>query len=512
MWRDKGASEEELDSEYSELELESESYVVPNIIPQQQDAPSFDLEYPFPSLNAGLNIIPERNAPNLKIQHQYVGDYGLIRADDLESESRYEPSEELSMDESFYQVNDNELELYSVQDYSMELPSADVSQSQLVPIDQREQISLLSKSVFSPEDLNAWIRKVIKKKKSSVVGIVNFSDMEISSMLCTLLKKNHNKKPTLLIDTDEDGASISHRFNLRALSGFWDVMRGEIPLRKTLKRSSLGFIIPVGKPSDGSEDLFRWRRMSETLLDKFGCLLISYPPSRWRELSGVLAQEQDIFVLQDDSSLYHVVKGLEKDALHEDHASSEEVAWSPQLLSRLDTEKEFGQHLYQIFREEDPNQVIGFVNQSNLSLRSVFSAMRGYSKAQKPCVFVDAEQEESGLTETLKLSGVLGFWEVLQKKIQLKKSLLQTSLGFYTIPQGNHKKDGLYILSRFSRVLEVLKKKFDWTVIQYPSEDDDWKKLIKESNIPQILFFISEDRNLYVVDIDPKHSLDNLRF
>ena len=69
-----------------------------------------------------------------------------------------------------------------------------------------------------------------------------------------------------------------------------------------------------------------------------------------------------------------------------------------------------------------------------------------------------------------------------------------------------------HILSRFSRVLDVLKKKFDWTVIQYPSEDDDWKLLLKESNIPQILFFISEDRNLYVVDIDPKHSLDNLKF
>lgn len=509
--RDKGASEEELESEYSELQLESESYIVQQPI-EEQEGNSFDLDYPFPSLNGGVNLVPEQKVSSIKIQHQYVGDYGMIRADDLESESRYEPSEELSMDESFYHVHDNELELYSVQDYSMELPSADIGQSHLIPIDQREQISLLSKTVFSAEDLNAWIRKVIKKKKSRVIGIVNFSEMEITSTLCTLLKKNHNKTPSLLIDTDEDGASISKRFKLQDMPGFWDVMGGDISLKKTLKRSSLGFIIPAGKHSDGTEDLFRWRKMSETLLDKFGCLLISYPGARWRELSGILSQEQDIFVLQDDSSLYHVVKTLEDDALPEDHISSEEVQWAPQLLSQIVNEKEFGQHIYQIFREEDPNQIIGFVNQSNLSLRSLFSAMRGYSKSKRPCIFVDAEKEDSTLTETLKLTGVHGFWEVLQKKIQLKKSLLQTSLGFYAIPQGNYKKDGLYIFSRFSRVLGVLKKKFDWTIIQYPSEDDDWRQLIKESNTSQILFFISEEGNLYVVDIDPKNSLDNLRF
>ena len=511
VMRDAGDSEEELESEYSELQLESESYIIQQPM-EQQDGNSFDLDYPFPSLSGGVNLVPEQKVSNIKIQHQYVGDYGMIRADDLESESRYEPSEELSMDESFYHVHDNELELYSVQDYSMELPSADMGQNHLTPVDQREQISLLSKTVFSAEDLNAWIRKVVKKKKSKVIGIVNFSDMDITSTLCTLLKKNHNKTPSLLIDTDEDGASISKRFQLQDMPGFWDVMGGGLPLKKTLKRSSLGFIIPVGKHSDGTEDLFRWRRMSETLLDKFGCLLISYPGARWRELSGVLSQEQDIFVLQDDSSLYHVVKTLEDDALPEDHHSSEEVQWAPQLLSQIVNEKEFGQHIYQIFREDDPNQIIGFVNQSNLSLRSLFSAMRGYSKSKRPCVFVDAEKEPSVLTETLKLSGVQGLWEVLQKKIQLKKSLLQTSLGFYTIPQGNYKKEGLYIFSRFARVLGVLKQKFDWTIIQYPSEDDDWKQLIKESNVPQILFFISEEGNLYVVDIDPKNSLDNLRF
>ena len=512
VWRDKGASEEELDSEYSEVQLESESYAIPNAPEQPQDGPSFDLDYPFPSLNGGINMVPERPVQSIKIQHQYVGDYGLIRADDLESESRYEPSEELSMDESFYHVHDNELELYSVQDYSMELPSVDVSQTQLVPVDQREQISMLSKTVFSPEDLNAWIRKVVKKKKSKVLGIVNFSDMDISSTLCTLLKKNHNQNPTILIDIDEDGASISKRFHLHNIPGFWDVMGGDVPLKKTLKRSSLGFIIPVGKHSDGSEDLFRWRRMSETLLDKFGCLLISYPASRWRELSSVMAQEQDIFVLQDDSSLYHVVKGREEDALVDDHVSSEEVQWAPQLLSQLSTEKEFGQHLYQLFREEEPGQLVGIVNQSSLSLRSIFSALRGYSKTKKPCVFIDAEQDNPIMTDTLKLSGVMGFWEVMQKKIQLKQALLQTSLGFYTIPQGNYSKDGLYILSRYARVLGVLKNKFDWTIIQYPSEDEEWKELVKESQVPQIVFFITEDYNLYVVDVDPKNSLDNLRF
>ena len=296
------------------------------------------------------------------------------------------------------------------------------------------------------------------------------------------------------------------------MSGFWDVLSGDIPLKKTLKRSPLGFIIPAGKNTSGAQDLFRWRRMSETLLDKFGCLLISYSPSRWREMCGVLSQEQDIFVLQDDSSLYHVVKTLEDEAIPDDHVSSEEVQWAPQLLSQIVNEKEFGQHIYQIFREEDPNQIIGFVNQSSLSLRSLFSAMRGYSKSKRPCIFVDAESETSSLTETLKLSGVNGFWEVLQKKIQLKKSLLQTSLGFYTIPQGNHNKNGLYIFSRFARMLTVLKSKFDWTIIQYPSEDDEWKQLLQESKVPQILFFITEEGNLYVVDIDPKNSLDNLRF
>ncbi|MAA80451.1 MAG: hypothetical protein CL916_14440 [Deltaproteobacteria bacterium] len=509
--QDKGASEEDLESEYSEVQLESESYVVQQNI-DHDEGNSFDLDYPFPSLNGGVNLVPEQKISAIKIQHQYVGDYGLIRADDLESESRYEPSEELSMDESFYQVNDNELELYSVQDYSMELPSADIGQSQLVPMDQREQISLLSKTVFSAEDLNAWIRKVVKKKKSKVIGVVNFSDMDITSTLCTLLKKNHNKRPSILIDADEDGASVSHRFRLQEIAGFWDVMGGDVPLKKTLKRSPLGFIIPVGQHSDGTEDLFRWRRMGETLLDKFGCLIISYPPSRWRDMCGILSQEQDIFVLQDDCSLYHVVKTLEEDAIPEDHVSSEEVKWAPQLLSQIVNEKEFGQHIYQIFREEDPNQVIGFVNQSGLSLRSIFSAMRGYSKSKRPCVFVDAESDSSILTETLKLSGVQGFWEVMQKKIQLKKSLLQTSLGFYTIPQGNYKKEGLYIFSRFARMLGVLQAKFDWTIIQYPSEDDEWRKLVQDSNTAQILFFISEEGNLYVVDVDPKNSVDNLKF
>lgn len=511
VMRDKGASEEDLESEYSELQLESESYVVQQNM-EQNDGNSFDLDYPFPSLNGGVNLVPEQKVSSIKIQHQYVGDYGLIRADDLESESRYEPSEELSMDESFYQVNDNELELYSVQDYSMELPSADIGQSQLVPMDQREQISLLSKTVFSAEDLNAWIRKVVKKKKSKVIGIVNFSDMEITATLCTLLKKNHNKTPSILIDADEDGASISKRFRLQEMVGFWDVMGGDVPLKKTLKRSPLGFIIPIGQHSDGTEDLFRWRKMSETLLDKFGCIIISYPSSRWREMCNVLSQEQDIFVLQDDSSLYHVVKTLEDEAIPDDHVSSEEVQWAPQLLSQIVNEKEFGQHIYQIFREEEPNQIIGFINQSGLSLRSLFSAMRGYSKSKRLCVFVDSESDSSVLTETLKLAGVQGFWDVMQKKIQLKKSILQTSLGFYTIPQGNYKKEGLYIFSRFARMLGVLKSKFDWTIVQYPSEDDEWKQLVKESNASQILFFISEEGNLYVVDVDPKQSLDNLKF
>lgn len=252
--------------------------------------------------------------------------------------------------------------------------------------------------------------------------------------------------------------------------------------------------------------------MSETLLDKFGCIIISYPSSRWREMCNVLSQEQDIFVLQDDSSLYHVVKTLEDEAIPDDHVSSEEVQWAPQLLSQIVNEKEFGQHIYQIFREEEPNQIIGFINQSGLSLRSLFSAMRGYSKSKRPCVFVDSESDSSVLTETLKLAGVQGFWDVMQKKIQLKKSILQTSLGFYTIPQGNYKKEGLYIFSRFARMLGVLKSKFDWTIVQYPSEDDEWKQLVKESNASQILFFISEEGNLYVVDVDPKQSLDNLKF
>jgi len=512
VWMDKDEEEEELDSEYSELKLESESYIPPPKEPSQQDPNSFDLEYPFPSLT-GLQMVPERNPSNLRIQHQYVGDYGFIRADELESESRYEPSEELSMDESFYQVNSNELELYSVQDYSMEIPSTDNSQLNLIPMDQREQISLLSKSVLSPEDLNAWIRKVVKKKKPRVIGVVNLSEMDITSMLCTLLKKNHNKKPTILIDSNEEGTSIGNKFNMQTLNGFWDVMRGDVSLKKVLKRSSLGFIIPAGNPSTGVEDIFRLRKMSDALLNKFGCILLSYPPSRWRELCSVLSQEQDIFVLQEDFSLYHVVKTLEEEAMPEDGMSSEEVVrWSPELLSHIDTEKEFGKHLYQIFREEEPKQVIGFVNQSNLTLRSIFSAMRGYSQSKTPCLFVDAEKEQSALTDTLKLGGVAGFWEVMQKKIQLKKSLLQTSLGFYAIPQGEYKKEGLYIMSRFSKILQVLQKKFDWTIIQYPSEEEEWRELLKESKVKQLLFFISEENNLYVVEVDPNQSIDNLRF
>ena len=105
-----------------------------------------------------------------------------------------------------------------------------------------------------------------------------------------------------------------------------------------------------------------------------------------------------------------------------------------------------------------------------------------------------------------------GFWEVMQKKIQLKKSLLQTSLGFYAIPQGEYKKEGLYIMPRFSKILQVLQKKFDWTIIQYPSEEEEWRELLKESKIKQILFFISEENNLYVVEVDPNQSIDTLRF
>ena len=60
--------------------------------------------------------------------------------------------------------------------------------------------------------------------------------------------------------------------------------------------------------------------------------------------------------------------------------------------------------------------------------------------------------------------------------------------------------------------IKSLQAKFDWTIIQYPSEDEEWKELVKESKASQILFFISEENNLYVVEVDPNQSLENLRF
>ena len=53
------------------------------------------------------------------------------------------------------------------------------------------------------DSLKIW--KIVKKKKPRVIGVVNLSDLDITSMLCTLLKKNHNTKPTILIDADEEG-------------------------------------------------------------------------------------------------------------------------------------------------------------------------------------------------------------------------------------------------------------------------------------------------------------------
>ena len=168
-------------------------------------------------------------------------------------------------------------------------------------------------------------------------------------------------------------------------------MGGEVPLKKTLKRSPLGFIIPIGQHSDGTEDLFRWRKMSETLLDKFGCIIISYPSSRWREMCNVLSQEQDIFVLQDDSSLYHVVKTLEDEAIPDDHVSSEEVQWAPQLLSQIVNQVLSGPVLFIDFpRGRSCNCDRHWFYQPVWSLFTpLLSAMRGYSKSKRPCVFVD---------------------------------------------------------------------------------------------------------------------------
>ena len=304
---------------------------------------------------------------------------------------------------------------------------------------------------------------------------------------------------------------MSSRFKITQDKGFWDVIFQGVQLKKTLKKSKIGFMMPVGSYGNTEEDLYRWRKMSEALLKKFGCLVVHYPASKWRDMSGVLAQEQHIFVLQEDSSLYHIVKTPEKDAEPKDEASSEEV-WNRELLSKLTLEKEFGQHLYQIFRDESPQQVVGIVNQSDLQLRSIFSALRGYSKSRKPCVFIDAEQDDNNLTQTLKLAGVEGYWEVLQKKRKLKEALLQTSLGFYAIPTGNYSSDGIYLFQRHAQILKVLNQKFDWTIVHYPSEGGTWKELIEQSKIPQILLFVTEEHNLYVVDIEANKSLDSLSF
>ncbi|MEC7985133.1 MAG: hypothetical protein VX278_08210 [Myxococcota bacterium] len=94
----------------------------------------------------------------------------------------------------------------------------------------------------------------------------------------------------------------------------------------------------------------------------------------------------------------------------------------------------------------------------------------------------------------------------------MKEVLLQTSEDFYVVPCGGYSEDKLYIRNRCYRILKVLQQKFSRTIIHYPCEEEHWRNLIHASKAPQLLFLLSEDQELYQVELRAAKEVTKLRW
>ena len=197
-----------------------------------------------------------------------------------------------------------------------------------------------------------------------------------------------------------------------------------------------------------------------------------------------------------------VLESLE-DLISFDSASLELVRFQAELLSgSIWSGEEFSEHLSDTLHNYKGN--IGIINLSDIPLTAILNPIRKVGERESPILFVDAQQSHSMFDQALSAKAKRGFWDVIHKKTNLKKALLQASPGFYLVPRGKYGEKPRHF-HVFRRFLSILNDKFERVVLHYPQKSELWQSMIMESQASHTLLVLRDDYRLYRIIIPANH-------
>ena len=148
------------------------------------------------------------------------------------------------------------------------------------------------------------------KKHTEAIGIVNASDISLSSVLKPLRSMGAKDQTVLFIDAQQSESVFDQSFSSKKKRGFWDVVYKKSQLKHVLLQASPGFyLMPRGKYVEKPRHLSVLNRLYAVLEDKFDRLVIHYPSKEnlWQPMVMSSKTSQVLLILREDYRLYSVV-------------------------------------------------------------------------------------------------------------------------------------------------------------------------------------------------------------